>query len=478
MKPIQWILVVVVLVVMVFAITFVMQFLGENNKLVETVSTGDGPGSEEILVIPETKYPTQMQGYVDQERTQKYGDHDFPFVNPTAEPVTVGLNSISCSCVSVSILLASEEWKTSAGDARDRPVDRHPHTTAASLGLRGRGDAHDPGLREEAAKIKPAVTLVRTEDTKSDYALPPNAVGWIRLAWLEEQTGTQNRAAELRMKQKTRAVVHLEAHLHAVEPVQFLAQEYVDQDFTIAELQQKPKEMWFTIYSTTRPTLHPKAALLLPKNWKPEQAPITVSEPQPVPPEEWYRLREQLARQQENIPPDKRSPPPQLQCVYGFRVTLHDRSADKKYPFPFGLYRARIRVTFDDKENIDTMVCYVRGILIGDIRVAKGKDDRIDLGTFPASSGNEDFVMLYCDVPDLKLEIDQERLPSFLTASVKPDPTDKTAWKLTVSVKPNKVVGTFPSQDDDNYFDTGVYVNVVGDSSRSLRVPVVGNALR
>ncbi len=477
MKPIQWILVVIVLVGMVFSVAFVMQFLGENDK--GSLITPQAE-REEILVVPETRYPSEMQEYIDLERTQKYGDHDFPFCNPTDESVTVGVNSISCACVRVGILLASEEWKM-----REAMLVAGQLTATFTQPLLAPGfvaaEMSDPGLRAAASQIKPAVTLARSDDTKGDFTIPPHTVGWFRLSWSEGQNGKMTRSAEVRMKQQAkRAVVRLEVHVRGLDPVQFLAQDYRDQNCTVAELQKKPKELWYTIFSTTRPTLHPKTKLILPPNWKPEQAPVTVGQPQRVPPEEWHMLLEEMARERalNGSPDEKNSPLPQLQCVYRFAVTLHERSADQKHPFPFGLYRYRIRVTFDD-ENIDPTMCYLSGILTGDVYVAKGKDDRIDLGNFHASEGHPgESIRLYSDVEDLKLEIDRERTPSFLNAEVEPDKTDKTAWILSVRVEPNKIVGAFPRQDEEAYFDTGVYVKTVGDSSRSLRVPVTGTALK
>lgn len=478
MKPVQWIIAVVVLVVMVFAVTIIMQFLGETDKGGGGSSTdNNGATGESVLLFPETSYPPATAGHADQEVTAEEGHHDFLFVNPTAEHVIVTLNSTSCTCASVSLLLASEEWKTRAAMVVADEVMRFDLLPAFAPGLPGlapalapgfpTGPAHDPGLRAAAAKIDPAAHFEPAKDTQAQYTIPAHAVGWMRLNWAGKKTGPHTFGTELGVKQKSQGVVHLETRMRGVEPVQFPVTQFQDVDCTVEELQKKPKRIVFTFYSTTRKQLHPKATLLQPARWKPEQAPILVGEPQLVPREQWLEMERGLL--------EKTKEWEEFTCAYQFSVTLYDRSQDKEHPFPFGPYHARIRVSFDD-QGVEPVLCYVRGTLHGDVKVAEGTDERIYLGNFPAAEGSSPrSVMLYSDVPDLKLEIDRQRTPAFLTAKIEPSGKDKTAWKLTVRVEPNKLTGSFPRQDDETYYDSALYIQT-GDASRSLRIPVWGVA--
>jgi hypothetical protein len=131
-------------------------------------------------------------------------------------------------------------------------------------------------------------------------------------------------------------------------------------------------------------------------------------------------------------------------------------------------------VTFDDPD-IESVLCFVQGNLKGDIRVAKGTDERIGLGHFTASEGNPggESVMILCDTPDVELTIDKQRTPSFLSAKLKP--IDKRTRQLTVWVEKNAITGKFPRQDDPFYYDSAVYITT-GDGKRCLRVPVDGTA--
>ena len=111
MKPVQWIIAVVVLVLMVFAVTFVMNFLGEdkNTAGVKDKSTEPMVG-ESALRFTEPKYPMGAP-YADHEINKDDRLHDFLFFNPSDENVQVALEGKNCKCASVSVILASEEWK-------------------------------------------------------------------------------------------------------------------------------------------------------------------------------------------------------------------------------------------------------------------------------------------------------------------------------------------------------------------------------
>src|SRR6516162_8315178 len=104
MKPFQWIIAMVALVVVIFVIVFAMNFLGENSKQTTPpppVSVGEFPLAFET---------TSAFGTADLEAKQP-GHQDFAFRNLKDEEVKVGLSSKNCTCAGVEVFLASDEWK-------------------------------------------------------------------------------------------------------------------------------------------------------------------------------------------------------------------------------------------------------------------------------------------------------------------------------------------------------------------------------
>src|SRR5262249_7728604 len=140
----------------------------------------------------------------------------------------------------------------------------------------------------------------------------------------------------------------------------------------------------------------------------------------------------------------------------------------------------RVKVTFDDKD-IEPIVFIIGGSLRGDIRAGSAEQGRLNFGTFRAKEGSaEQEVTIYSDVSELELEIDKERTPPFLRDAAKIGPAGKTVtgepkWKVTARIGANKVQGEFP-RDQEEYWDSAVYVKVKGNNSRSLRIPVNGIA--
>ena len=106
MKPIQWVVALVVLVAMVFVITFAMNFLGDSKQPPSPFP--DDPGaSANVLKFLTTSYPAQEKNmpivkYVDMEikndGNRNPGYRDYLFVNPTDEEVKLGRTGKVCTC--------------------------------------------------------------------------------------------------------------------------------------------------------------------------------------------------------------------------------------------------------------------------------------------------------------------------------------------------------------------------------------------
>jgi hypothetical protein len=502
MKPIQWVVALVVLVAMVFVITFAMNFLGDSKQNTPP-PPDDGGGSATVLKFLTTSYPAQKENtpivkYVDMEikndGERNPGYRDYLFVNPTDEEVKLGRTGKVCTCSGVELYLAPEEWKTqaalllaaeAAGGAfqASEGVGGSPHPLfgLGSLAL------YDRKLRDIAAdeeKLKPAAGLnVGADHLPETAAIPPRAVGWLRMKWKAEKAEDKLVNAELTAHStKGNGLIKLEARVRFVEPVQYPAKDVPVDELTLDRVERKPgdkpqtiKTVYLVLWSTTRKSLAPKAEVMA--KVKPEQNPVQIDATDVYSPAAL-----------EHAPPVKPGQPPpepgHVQCAYRIPVRLLDRSPDGSRPMPFGNLKVRVRVTFDD-EDIEPVVFVIGGRLRGDIRVGGGDEGRLDFGTFRAQDGSaEQTVTLYSDVAGLELEVDTERTPAFLRDAVtRIDPpkktlTGETAWTVHARIGPNKAVGGFPSLDSEDYWDSAVYIKVKGDNSRSLRILVSGSANR
>jgi hypothetical protein len=467
MKPMQWIIALIVLVAMVFFITIAMNFLGEGTtgETKKPPSTdGDRPAEgPAILTFPTTIFygDSGPGSFYEQEKHPGY--HDFLFGNLTDEEVTITLKGVNCGqCTSVDVLLAPNELKTQL-----EPSFFQALLPAVVWALQ------DKLTRDATDKLQPVMQFENTKErNKQEVKVPPQARGWIRLKWNGEKIQPERYWGDLWSKNKTRtAVTRVEADVRIwAEPFKFEETEIALNEMQLEDLQnrQKPKTAVFKLWSPTRTQLHPKMTLLA--RWKPGEAPIILGEPEPMNPAEIAQLEEALQNSKT---------PARVTCAYRLPVTLLDRSPNGKEPFPFGPFRTRIRVSFDD-EGIDPAVIMINGKLLGDVRTGGGDEGRFRFGTFDADKGSQALsVTLYSDVPGLQLEIDQERTPEFLRKNAKIEGPKRdgseSVWVVTTKVSKNTVTGQFPREDNE-YFDCAVYVKTKGDASRSLRIPADGIA--
>jgi hypothetical protein len=463
MKPVQWIIAVVVLVAVVFAATFYMSFFGTSGPTTQPPP----PNGESILVFSETTFPQAYPGYYAQEQNQTGGYHDYLFINPTDDDVTFGLNSKNCTCTSAGIYIATSEWKESAAMALAGDVGGTGLNPLLSAGFL---TAVEAAKQDAATKVEPLVRWDAEKDMQSTCTIPARALGWLRLAWRGDKTDMASLTVEawMKQKQKTQGIIKLEAKLRYCPPA-FISQSTINVgDLTLEDLQTKPKDVEIIVYSSTRTELHPKATLLT--KGKPEESPIVIDDKVERIPPPYERVQQRLMVERA----DPQAPPERVVSAYRVVVHLRERSPDEKRAFPFGSFRARLRVTFDD-EKIDPLPCYIYGKMRGDIRLAG--EGRIDFGHFTATAGSRpETVTIYSDVPGLKLEIDKERTWVKLRDTCQLIETKPNEWKLTARIKPDAMYGNFPREDDDELFDTAIYVKEAGDALRSLRVPTGGSA--
>src|SRR5262245_3231355 len=110
----------VVVVALVFLVTYAAVYLGEGSKPGGSVLPG--PPTKVALKLDETVYGPGDANAQDPDRKDKRapivernkpGHHDFWFENDSGAPVKVGLVERNCKCAQVEIgVLPEEKWKS------------------------------------------------------------------------------------------------------------------------------------------------------------------------------------------------------------------------------------------------------------------------------------------------------------------------------------------------------------------------------
>jgi len=459
MKQTQWTIAALVLAVMVFGLTFAVNYLGGTDS-----AKGD-PGDVKPIVTVEfplgVEYP-QDGARLEQEENIP-GHRDFWFVNRNDEPATVGLDKTNCRCSEVEAFMLPDT----------------PLTAQLALLLQGRQNHSGPavvlGLWREpllAAAAQGLQGVRLKKDEVPSVQVPAAAVGFVRLHWTGEKTGQPRLQAILWMgSPDSGRTAPLQVQLTVHEPVRVKLGGNESAVLTDADLQQGVTR---TIYawSSTRRSFQLEARLSTVSSAAAE--PVEVGKPEPLGPEE---LRE-LAKQNSEAPAGKLDG--SVLCGYRIKVTLRAVSADGKTPFPVGPFGRRILLTSRDAGVVDKAVV-ISGHVEGVVRVAETDTEAggVNFSTFRSSKGKKKMVVLESEVKGLKLEVDTERTAKFLSASVRLDARrgEEERWQLLIEVLPDKARGPFP-RSEEGYKDCAVYLKALekGKPPRLVRVAVQGIA--
>jgi hypothetical protein len=174
MKQAHWIGAAVVLAVMVFGITFAMNYLGGGGLR----RTDQLPPNQRLLSF---EYRVAMP--LEWERKVP-GQYDFWFTNDEDEPITIGLDHKTCRCASVQAFVLPEK--------------RRPQLLAVAGAFEGllaqglvlQGAVLAAGSYEALERGLDGKELLQQDEDVS-ATVPARAVGWVRLKWSGEQAGPQ-----------------------------------------------------------------------------------------------------------------------------------------------------------------------------------------------------------------------------------------------------------------------------------------------
>jgi hypothetical protein len=486
MKSSQWIGALLVLVVMVFVITFAMNFITPATKPA-VVPTGPPPVTEQVLQFAYTTLPPLTEDPKDADKVaiyreeKKEGFLDFLFENTGDKDVKIGLIGKNCKCASVQLVVAKPEWRNDQAAllVSDGIAPLAALNTAVPGPLSLAAQVFMPGkMAHLLHDLEHSLPALATLDPSQDQVavVPARAVGWIRLQWDNSKTGLQRFLADIWVDSPTSGQNYkLQAEVRFVAPVKVAFTDLRTPELNEAALEKKPFRGMFKVWSPTRPGLKLTTKILpLPRFDALGFDPLEVGEPIPLTLEETTELKKAMIETSTVV------------AAYRIPIMLKGRSPDGKVAVDLGSFRRRFFLTSDADDGREPMEMTVTGSVRGSILIGSAEDGgRVSLGLFDSHSGSpEQLIVITGESADVALEIDNNRTAEFLRDGVKLEQIAPVAglprWKLKVQVRPDAAQGNFPRGEDKMYQDSAVYLTVKvkgkGDVVQSARVPVDGTA--
>jgi hypothetical protein len=338
------------------------------------------------------------------------GHHDFAFRAGGDGPVRVWLTATGCACTRVELGIDTAEGSTTW-------------------------------------------QVLRREDADG-LTVPARASGAVRVSWRGEELGPKRLTAELRTAsgEGEGTPITLEVPVNFVPPVRVAPEESLEEppdgEIKIGALGPgDTRTIRLIAWSSTRDqfALKPKA---------PADPHITCGPPERLGKAECARL--------------ERGHDTTVRCAYRVPVTVRERTADGQ---ELDLGPLSRQLEFVSDPDIETVVVSLGGSARGPVTVGDDADrGELSLGTFERGAGTSAAITLSTEERGLDLQV--ESAPEFIQARLreeKPRGSGGRAWRLTVTVPPDSLIGSIPPH-------TAVLLRTTGDRPRRIRIPATGSA--
>jgi hypothetical protein len=464
MKQSQWIFAVAVLIVMVFAVTFAMNYLGGTPDKLPDTDGNLGPRYE--LAFIEKMFPPDGFGPVDREN-KTLGHCDFWFQNPHDVSFKAGLIGQSCKCTEVRIFLL--------------PSEASQKIASCATGFAGLvfSNALNGATFMQLAvpELQRGATEYEILKDKEAVDIEPKAIGWVRMLYKGEKPGAMGlKAAVWTGNKESPMLAELAVRLTfhdgmRVQPA--LAVGTITDNDLAAGVKR-----YIYCFSSTRRQLNVEAMAATIRKNNPKSDPFQVGAPEMLNLEEVLKLEKEVAGSQGD--PSENAARASLLCAYRIPITLKAMSEDGTTPFDLGPFRRRVLVNcpeFHMEPRSVIVVGRVKGVI--DLQSEEEGGD-IQFRVFKSSRGRRVQLIITSEVSDLKLEVDHKQTSEFLKADIEPmKSADKRGtWTLHAEVIPNKAFGNFPRKDDPLFEDCAVYLKATlpGNKERVIRLSATGTA--
>jgi hypothetical protein len=416
----QWIGAVVLLAVMVFGITFALNYLGRPKT-----PAGGGPGPDDTNIIParslrfaRTVFPESEKEPGVEAELNASGHYDFWFANDNDEDLAVGLKSKGCRCSNIEMKVMPPEWKQNFL----KLAEANKKATLQEQ-LRFAGEVDDSHLRQLEGKEKPVVV----EHSGTFGKVPAGAFGRIRVQWKRDKGGPQVLWAQLWTDQPDNESARLQLKVLILEPLQTRPEWPMG---TILARDLPTKDFAIVCWSATRKSIKVKADRAS-AHQEAKSDPFVVGQPVPMSDQE----REQVAQA---------TGMRRIQCAYRIPITLRAVSEDGSMPFDLGPFRRWVVLTAGGDEGIDPVRTVVSGRIEGDVTVGSPNDaGMVSFGVFERQRGARRTVTLQSTLPGLELKLDPDhKVPDYLQVKLSEKAETgqggNRTWKLHVEASPGR----------------------------------------
>jgi hypothetical protein len=452
-SPLQTVALVVAIVVVLFGVTFVRQYV-KSDKMPDDGPIGPGPEPGPVrLYFPVTK----VEGHPEWE-LHSFGHHDFWFKNNDSQPIEIGFVKKSCRCSKVEVLPMTES------DAER--FQSWLATVAATLSLDAPAGLLDTlGVaavaQEGTRKFEDERGGWKQLDESKNVIAPAQGAGMVRLTWEGKQIAairltTEMWAQEVDNPRTRGGSTTLEAAVSIVPAFH----SWPDKLSLHADLQPNGQEAVETyVWSSTRAGFTVSAH-------EESNNPCFTCECSPIRGQDFEKVATLLNDRGTTHP----------LTMYRVKITVRERVGDSQ--MDLGPFMHKIILTSDQKDFPKNAVT-LDGTVRGDIRVggveaedqrAQRERDKIVLRIFRSDRGIVQSIPIETAQTGTKLSVDSV-IPSYLEATLKPVEQSGSGdrWDLTLTVPPNRVTGRLP-------VDSVVVLKTNNVPPRRIRIPVIGRA--
>jgi hypothetical protein len=453
-SPLQTVALVIAIVVVLFGVTFVRQYVKSDKITEEPVGKGpNDPIAPVRIYFPVTK----VEGHPEWE-IHLFGHHDFWFKNNDSQPIEIGFVKKSCRCSKVEVL------PMTAPEA-----ERFQHwlaTAAVTLALDAPAGLFDTigvaaAAQEGTRKFEVEHEGWKKLDESKNVIAPAQGAGMVRLTWEGKQIASIRLTTEMWAQEvdnpRTRGgSTTLEAAVGIVPAFHT----WPDKLSLPADLQANGQATVETyVWSSTRAGFNVSAH-------EESNNPCFTCECSPVRGEDFDKVAALLNDRGTTHP----------LTMYRVKVTVRERVGG--HQMDLGPFAHKIILTSDQRDFPKSAVT-LAGTVRGDIRVgglepedqrAQRERDKILLRIFRSDRGTTQSVPIETAQAGTKLSVDSVT-PSYLEATLNPVEQTESGdrWNLILTVPPNRVTGRLP-------IDSVVVLKTNNVPPRRIRIPVLGRA--
>jgi hypothetical protein len=480
MSRTQWIVIAASLAVIVFVVTFAMNYLG--GRQTNEVGPSAGTSVIDVTLLTAQEAPVPWLAYAQEGEEKEPNHRDYWLANLNSQGIKIGLTRRGCQCSAVEVSFPPSAhqarlWAATVGGGSSGPLGALTSFCSTLGGMQNWQGIDTYELKEKAESAP----------------VPSGAMGWLRLRWKHDKSTRQHLDATIWVDNpKTGKTSTLGVRVVTYEPMRMVAVAFdgmrrsdnVSLGLLRDEDLEKDKDKGVTRYiycwSSTRDHFKLQARRAGPRG--PEESdPFVVGPPERLTKEEMVQLmKENNSNPDPAIVMDMGQYGP-VRSGYKVPVHLKALSEDKSTPFEVGLFYRAVALSSPDVPGEPKILVFT-GRVLGVVDIGSDyQGAEINFRAFASKFGAREKMPLQSTVPGLKLRFDRQRTPKFLNAKLS-EPVkgadNRQSWTLQVEAIKGQVRGPFPRRGDQLYQDSAVYLQALepGRPPRSIRIPTVGTA--